>query len=144
MISQAKRFGLLFIVSSLCIVAFAQGVPHTPKPGTAERKAIMDALRAPVQKELRKSVVFKADRLKVLNGWAFLFGVPQQPGGKAMDYSDTPYQEAIESDAFDDNISALLRKRGNKWQVVVYVIGATDVPYIGWDEEYKAPSAIFE
>ncbi|MCI0490013.1 MAG: hypothetical protein L0229_25760 [Blastocatellia bacterium] len=139
-----NRWRVMFIVLSLCVSAFAQGRAYTPKPGTAERKAIMDALRAPVEKELKKRVVFKANHLKVQDGWAFLGGVPQQPGGKAMDYRGTPYQEAIRSGAFDDNIFALLRIEGGKWKVVTYVIGATDVPYIGWDEQYKAPSAIFE
>ena len=135
---------LSFIVFLLSVSVFAQGRAYTPKPGTAERKAIMDGLRAPVEKQLKKSVVFKVDHLKVQDGWAFLGGVPQQPGGKAMDYRNTPYQEAIQSGAFDDNIFALLRRQGGKWTVVTYVIGATDVPYIGWDEQYKAPSSIFE
>ena len=70
-------------------------------------------------------------------------GVPQRPGGGAMDYRGTGYQEAIDAGAFDDGIVALLRKRGGKWQVVKYVIGATDVPYVEWDKEYRAPAAIF-
>src|SRR5688500_2814594 len=67
----------------------AQGQPYTPAPRTAERKAIADALRVPVEKKLKKSVVFKIDHLKVQDGWAFLRGVPQRPDGKPMDYSDT-------------------------------------------------------
>ena len=71
-------------------------------------------------------------------------GVPQQPGGGAMSYRDTVYEAAIEAGAFDDGIVALLRKRGGKWQVVKYVIGATDVPYLEWDKQYHAPSGIFQ
>jgi hypothetical protein len=34
--------------------AASQARPYTPRPGSAERAAIMDALRVPVEKELRK------------------------------------------------------------------------------------------
>ncbi len=103
----------------------------------------MDVLRVPVQKDLKKKVIFKVDALKVQNGWAFLRGVPQQPDGKPMDYRNTRYQGLKEDGVFDDWIAALLRKRNGKWRVVVYSIGATDVVYEGWDKEYKAPRAIF-
>jgi hypothetical protein len=61
-----------------------------------------------------------------------------------MSYRGTVYQAAIDAGAFDDGIVALLRKRGGKWQVVRFVIGATDVPYAEWDKEYHAPPAIFQ
>jgi hypothetical protein len=104
----------------------------------------LDALRVPVERELKRPTVFKVDHLKVQNGWAFLRGVPQRPGGKPMDYRGTPYQQAKADGVFDDWICALLRKRpGGRWRVVTYVIGATDVAYEGWDRRYKAPPAIF-
>lgn len=134
----------LFAILLLSAPAAAQSEPYTPKAGTAERKAIMDSLRVPVQKRLLKPVVFKVDHLKVQHGWAFMRGVPQQPNGKPMDYTGTGYERAQKDGIFDDWICALLRKQGTKWQVVQFVIGATDVVYIGWDEKYKAPSAIFE
>jgi len=124
-------------------VAFAQET-RTPAPGSAERKAIADALRVPVEKELKQKVVFKIDHLKASGDWAFLRGVPQRPGGGKVDYNATPYRQSIEDGVFDDWICALLRKRAGKWQVVKYVIGATDVVYEGWDAEYNAPSAIFK
>lgn len=122
----------------------AEGEPHTPAPQTAERKAIADALRVPVQAKLKKSVVFKIDHLKVQDGWAFLRGVPQRPDGKPLDYRDTPYRKQIDLGAFDDGISALLKREGDKWVVVTYDIGATDVVYLNWAEEHKAPPAIFK
>lgn len=131
----------LFLLGSM--PAPAQTGPHTPAAGSPERKAIMESLRAPVERQLKKRVVFKVDHLKVQSGWAFVRGVPEQPGGKAMDYRDTEYQEAIREGVFDDWFCALLRREGAKWRVVAYSIGATDVVYEGWDEEYKAPPAIF-
>ena len=134
----------LLLLVSAAGVARAQGGTTSPAPGSPERRAIADALRAPVERELKQKVVFKIDRLKVKDGWAFLRGVPQRPDGGRVDYGSTPYSEAIEQGAFDDAIVALLRKKAGKWQVVKYVIGATDVPYVTWDKDYKAPSAIFQ
>ncbi len=140
---------LCFFLPALVIIIAAAGAAsaqeaRTPAPGSAERKAVADALRAPVEKELKQKVVFKIDHLKVSGDWAFLRGVPQRPGGGRVDYSTTAYQQRIEDGVFDDWICALLRKREGKWQVVKYVIGATDVVYEGWDAEYKAPPAIFQ
>jgi hypothetical protein len=100
-------------------------------------------LRTPVEKQLKQPVIFKIDHLKVQNNWAFLIGQPQKSDGSAVDYKDTEFQEALDSGAFDDGIVALLRKGKGKWAVVQYVIGATDVPYVEWDKEYRAPKAIF-
>ena len=136
-------WSIAFLVLLLC-QALAQSQSYTPERGTPERQAITDALRLPVQKQLKTKVIFKIDYLKVQNGWAFLRGVPQQANGSAVDYHGTPYQTAIAAGAFDDGIVALLRKRGGKWQVVKFVIGATDVPYTDWDRKYHAPPAIFK
>jgi hypothetical protein len=139
---------LRLFLPALVVIAAAAGAAsaqeaRTPAPGSAERRGIADALRAPVEKELKQRVVFKIDHLKVSGEWAFLRGVPQRPNGGKVDYGITRYRQAIEDGVFDDWICALLRKRAGKWQVVKYVIGATDVAYEGWDEEYKAPPAIF-
>jgi len=117
--------------------------PYTPDKGSAERKAIVDALRSPVEKKLKQPVIFKIDHLKVQKGWAFLLGVPQQPGGSAINYQGTAYQTAIDAGAFDDSVVALLHNVNGKWRVIQYVIGATDVPYLDWDKEYRAPKSIF-
>jgi hypothetical protein len=101
----------------------------------------MDALRVPVEKVLKKKTIFEVSDLRVQNGWAFLSGVPRQPGGRPMDYRGTVYAER--GDAFDDNISALLRKTPNgRWRVVTYSIGNTDVPWVDWHREYGAPPSV--
>lgn len=123
-------------------IALAQ--TSTPKAGSAERKAIMDALRVPIEKQLGKPVVFKVEHLKVQNGWAFMRGVPKQPNGKAMDYRGTPFYQAYKDGFFSDFVCGLLRRQNNKWQVINYCLGPTDVPYVDWSERYKAPASIFE
>lgn len=139
---RVARFAMffLFLFSSLSAGA---GSLYTPPLGSQERKDIMDALRSPVEGDLKRPVIFKVESLNVQDGWAFLRGTPIQPGGRRMDYRGTVYQEAIKAGAFDDGICALLRRQDGAWQTVKYVIGATDVPYVDWDKEYHAPSAIF-
>jgi hypothetical protein len=132
----------LFAILALPVSGLAQA--YSPKAGSAERKAIMDALRNPVERQLGKKVVFKVEHFKVLDGWAFLRGLPQQPDGKAVDYRGTPYQERVQDGTFDDGICALLKKVGDKWRVLIFQIGSTDVPWVTWEEEYKAPADIFK
>jgi hypothetical protein len=135
----------LLVMTVFVYTSFAsQGLAYTPAVGSKERKAVLSALRAAVQRELKKPVVFGVDHLKVQGGWAFMRGMPRHPSGKPMNYQGTPYQEAIEQGIFDDWICALLRKQHGRWRVVAYVIGATDVPYAGWAQQYRAPPGIFE
>ncbi len=109
----------------------------------AERQRVLDVLRGPVARELNQKVVFKVNRFRARDGWAFLMGKPQQPGGKAVNYRLTRYAGAMREGMFDDGICALLRKTKGRWQIVTYVIGATDVVYEDWDKRYKAPAALF-
>lgn len=140
---RKSNLALVFLLFALTADGAAQNRPHTPVQGNPERKAVLDALRAPVEKRLKRKVVFKVDELKVLDGWAFVRGVPQQPGGKPMDYRGTPYQQQVKDGAFDDGFAALLRLKGNRWIVVTYNIGATDVVWANWAEKYEAPAEIF-
>jgi hypothetical protein len=43
-----------------------------------------------------------------------------------------------------DLVCVLLRKQGEKWKIVIYSIGPTDVVYEDWDRKYKAPPDIFK
>jgi len=113
-------------------------------PGSPERKQNADALRAVVEKELNKPVVFRIDALNVQDDWAFLRGVPLQKSGRRMDYRGTRYQARIDAGTFDDWICALLRKERGQWHVITHEIGATDVPFVDWSERYQAPQGIFK
>ena len=116
---------------------------HHPKIGSVERRAILDALRVPVRKELRQPVIFKISYLAVEKGWAFTYGQPLRANGKHIDYKITPYAKALADGFFDDNFSALLRYRSRAWTVVRYDIGATDVSWLGWEKKYAAPRGLF-
>lgn len=131
------------IIIAAAITVSAQEAAYTPEKGSPERKAILDALRIPVEKELKQKIVFVTDNFKVQGKWAFVSGTPQNPAGGRPDYRNTVYWDAFESDAFDNNFFALLRKTGSKWRVVIKAIGCTDVCYADWWRTYKAPKAIF-
>ena len=137
-----KSLICISIILVLACAAFAQKV-YTPGKGSAERAAILNALRAPVEKELGQKIVFNVENFNVRGAWAFLSGDPQNTKGGRPNYRNTAYQEAIDADMFDNNFFALLRKTGGKWKVVTYAIGCTDVCYATWWRDYKAPKAIF-
>lgn len=130
-----------------CFMLLANPIAHaavtTPPPGSAERKAILDVLRIPVEAELKQNVVFVIGKLNVGSGWAFMAGNPQRKDGKAIDYRGTRYQEAVQAGMFDDNICALLKKEAGGWKVIRYVLGATDVAWDGWDREFGVPAELF-
>jgi hypothetical protein len=138
---KRSLFTLSFAIA-LFGAAVGQSV-YTPEKGSEVRKAILNAIRAPVEKELNQKIVFAAKNFNVAGNWAFLGGDPQIPGGGAPDYSGTLYQEAKDADMFDNNFFGLLKKTGGKWKVVHYAIGCTDVCYADWWRRYKAPKAIF-
>jgi hypothetical protein len=116
---------------------------HSPANGSPEFKAILDALRVPVQQKLGQKVLFVVQGITVQDGFAFMGGKPVQPSGAAIDYSHTIYAAAVQAGAFDDAVYALLRWTDGSWKVLAYNIGATDVTWSPWAAEYGAPQAIF-
>ena len=141
---MTSRLPFLFALLLCALGPVTAAEPTTPKPGSQQRKAIMDALRVPVQGELKQPVIFQVSRLRVLDGWAFLAGAPLKPDGSEINYRGTKYQELIDEGAFDGGIFALLRQRNGQWTVTRYIIGATDIPYVDWPADLQAPPSLFE
>lgn len=86
-----------------CLSASAENlkIAVTPPPGSAERKAVLDALRGEIQKLHGINAVFTVRYLKVLKGWAWIETSPGSADGSNQ------YEE----------VSALLCKTGAKWKV---------------------------
>ena len=137
-----KAIIFFLILISVPALSVAQSV-YTPEKGSAERKAIIDALRTPVERDLKQPVIFVLDNFNVSGNWAFVGGTPQTPDGKRPDYRRTKYADALDSGAFDNNIFALLKKSAGKWRVVTHLIGCTDVCYATWWKDHRAPKALF-
>jgi hypothetical protein len=107
-----------------------------------ERTAVLVALLPAIEAKLGQPAALKPGRVTIDNGWAFVDGQTVQPDGNAIDYSKTPYKEAVAAGAFDDGFSALLRLEGGTWKVLTFNIGATDVPWVEWPKEFGAPKTI--
>ena len=135
----------LLVLATILFAAFAavSQTVYTPERGSAERKAILDALRIPIERELKQPIIFVADNFNVSGNWAFVGGVPQGADGNAPDYSRTKYAEAESEGAFDNNLFALLKKTSGRWRVTTYAIGCTDVCFSDWWRRYRAPKAVF-
>jgi hypothetical protein len=137
-----KSFLSFAIVLFFAGAGFAQKI-YTPEKGSAERAAILSALRVPVERDLKQKVQFSVSEFKSSGAWAFLSGEPQTASGARPDYRNTKYRTAVDAGAFDNNFFALLKKTGGKWKVVTFAIGCTDVCYADWWRRFKAPKAVF-
>jgi hypothetical protein len=112
--------------------------------GSADRAAVLDAVRRPLEAELGQPVRFEVDRLRAQGDWAFLTAVPRRAAGGRLRYAGTRYAAAVEAGAFDEVVSALVRRdAAGRWRVVVYDLGATDVVWERWPAEHGAPRAVF-
>jgi hypothetical protein len=131
---------LMILIASFAIATSAQAV-YTPKADSAERKAILAALRVPVEKDFKQKIVFVIGDFNSNGSWAYIGGSPQVPGGGNPSLAGTQFEEY--GDAYDHNFFGLLRKTGGKWRVVTYAIGCTDVCWLDWATTHKAPKAIF-
>jgi hypothetical protein len=130
------------VLLTVLLAAPVAAVPKDLKWGDPTRKAIMNAVRVPVRKELKQPVIFQIHQMKLDGPWAFMTGVPKQPNGRDIDYRKTRYRKQAEEGFFDHNIAALVKKKGQVWQVVAWSIGHTDVTYWDWDRKYGAPRAV--
>ncbi|NTW53439.1 MAG: hypothetical protein HGB15_01470 [Chlorobaculum sp.] len=60
---------------------------HTPQPGSAERRAILDAMRCKIKKLHGLDVIFVVETMKVSGGWAWVHTMPRSKDGNAS-YED--------------------------------------------------------
>ncbi len=119
-------FALLLCVGSTLLAA-----PYSPKPGSKERKAILNALRVPVQKEAKQTVLFYAVNMKVEKGWAFVDCLVKDKTGKKYVLGEL-------------ETSALMRKINGRWKVLHWgTAGDIGVTCEAAKKYPQAPKAIF-
>jgi hypothetical protein len=138
-----KTLSLLLVIVFSAYAAFAQGT-QTPAENPTESAAVLKALSLPVSKDLKQSITFSVEKLKVQGNWAFVSGQAKNAEGNEPNWKITRYQKFIDSGDFEDNLFALLKKTNGKWRVVTYLMNCHDVCYLDWDKRYKAPKAIIE
>ena len=127
-----------FLMFLLVLPCVAQQTPYTPASGSKERKAILDAARPPVEKAIKQKVVFKVQKLRVADGWAYMELQPRQPNGNPINYAKTKFAEDVSVGAFEDQVIALMRKESGKWKIKEYTYGATDYSGEEWAKKYPA------
>lgn len=135
----------LFMAIFLAGITLAQGKaqqPYQPMRGTAERTAILNAVRPKIEAEMRGPVIFVVRTLRVLDGWAFMQLDPQRPDGRPINPANTIWADDIE---MMDGLTvwALARNSTGGWGLVDAVTGPTDVAFFNWPEFYGAPAVIF-
>jgi methionine-rich copper-binding protein CopC len=112
------------------ITSFAHAEVYEPKPGSAERKAIMDALRLPVSIYVGTPVTFTGN-VEVSGNWAKFTGGAAPTDGKAP---KTDKADEMELDLF-----ALLRKQDGAWKVLSWAFSGDISAY--QDALQKFPKA---
>jgi hypothetical protein len=134
-----RVFSALMAIVMAAVSVEAGGKVWTPKVGSDERRVVLNAARVPVERDLGQPVVFKIRHLRVSADWAFLYGIPQGPGGRSIDYTKSIYAEDVKAGAFNEGAAVLLARAGAGWRVVTYSVGFGDVVWDVWDEEFGAP-----
>ncbi len=112
--------------------------------GDPDRKAILDALRIPVQKDLRQRVKFDVVEIRRASSYAAVSAFAVQPDGSDVDYGKiAKYSEQVATGDFEPGIDALLRKKAGRWRVLRWVVGPTDVRTESWAAQYGAPAGLW-
>lgn len=118
-----------FLLLATVVSVSAQSV-HEPGRGTAERSDILNTIRPLLEARVGPPVEFVVDWMRSGSGWAFVQVSPQRPGGGAIDLYRTTY--ANQAEYMDGIVTfALLRYQYNRWNLVDYAVGPTDVFWQG-------------
>ena len=113
--------------------------------GDPQRRAVLDALRPEIARDLGQPVQFVVRALRVQGDWAFAHVVPQTTAGDAIDLTRTRHAERLRAGMLDGpDVYALLQRTGSAWRVRDFVVGPTDVAYLAWPDAHGAPPALFE
>ncbi len=139
---NALRIFLAANFAALTLNAALAQRSHTPRPGSAERAAIMDAIRPTCERDLKQPVIFKVTLLNVGGDWAAARVMPIKPNGNEIDFSKTHYREDDAEGAFDSVGEALLRRRNGAWSLVKWRFGGTDTELSMWLEEFGLPASL--
>jgi len=106
------------------------------KPGTPERKEILEAIRPRIEKELGEPVIFRVDFIHIGKEWALFQG-----RARKADDSQFRYDLGI------DYVTVLLKKAEGGWQIIHRDALRGPVGYFGFDDLQKkfpkAPALLF-
>ena len=120
-------FRSLIVIAALALAGVAQAQSmHTPAPGSAERRAILDAMRPAVEADLGAPVDFVS--------FAGKYVEPQRPGGGAIPAPHNDFQDG-------NTTYAVLRRQSGRWRPLMVAVGPSDVAWVVYCDE--APPGLF-
>jgi hypothetical protein len=135
------RFLAAIALAMTMMTAALAGEVHEPAKGSAERKAILDAIRPAIEAQMRTEVEFQINIMLSDGDWAFVAANPQRPGGGEIDPETTAF--AGKSDMMDGLTTyALVRFVDGRWNHVDDIVGPMDVAYMSWLEQYQVPKTV--
>jgi len=115
----------------------------TPQPGTPERSDILDSVRVMVGYDLGGPIEFTDVGIGIEDGFGFVTATATRPGGKPINIHQTPLvlRDEVPTDFIDGTtVQAFITQAGGDWYVHEYVVGATDVWWMGdpYCDDYAA------
>lgn len=125
----------LVLMAMICVVP-ASAEPVDVPPGSALRGELLDTLRPLVEYDLGAPVEFVVTSLQVDGDRAFARLAAQRPMGMPIDMETTPMvlRDGLPLDTIDGpRIEAFFHQSPARWEVVEFVIGATDVWWWAYD-----------
>lgn len=138
-----QRVFLSVLLSAMTMTALSAQDVTTPAAGSAERKQLLDVVRAPLEQRLHRQVRFVVEQLKVSGDFAFLRAAMQDADGRPVSYVGTEFEGAADAGLMSKDYVALLRRSGGAWSIQAERIGPSDVAWTTWAKDYGAPDAIF-
>lgn len=136
-----RATALVMTVTALLFVATGCALP-VPEPQGGGAPTARLAVQEAIAVKLGMPVMLDVQMARPHEDWMFLAGRPLSADGRPIDYTRTPYAQDLAEGFFDDNFSALVRRRvqsGGGWDVVELSLGATDAPFIDWFERHGLP-----
>lgn len=108
-----------------------------------DRAILLDAARAVIAPEIGQPIAFRVDGLRSYGPWAYLSAVPVQPDGQPLDWLQTHFADAWRGDMMSDIVMVFFHDDGAGWRVLDWVIGPTDVYWVGWMMDHDLPQELF-
>lgn len=121
----------LFVFLIACLAPVGAFAWETPKRGTPERSALVDAVRPHAEWVLGKGIVFRVDDLRLHGDVAFGNLYALRPDGSEIARDSLPNRPGWDN-PFDwdgPQIQVLYQLSRGTWVAVHHEIGATDVWY---------------
>lgn len=126
----------------LAAPAHAQRIVSVER-GSPDRTAILDVVRASVERRLGIKVIFVVGRLATYGDWAFANLHPRTASGDRIDYRKTLIAKDFDPEQDSDIVMALLQRKGGAWTIVEEEFLPTDVAWDAWPTTYKLPRDLF-